>query len=266
MSQRTGKPETASEASIFAECTPRRRPKQTKLATAIRARPVVSVSAGGAAAVPARPRPGWALAARAAACWLPPTSWTTDALGALRSAAAEWWRSALSVAHELPEQSRGAQLKQFGLRVWKTRMLSGRVPGCGLEPAPRTLSPHNRLCTFYFFGIHRPGAADQRPPGARRGHGWKGPWRASRAKTKYKTPRVQAGGADAMQRFDVSQWRGAMARAVALAPPSVMSCAGVSFSLRPHPRPHYLYTIVGPFRASYHPKNSKNSAAASAAT
>ena len=26
-------------------------------------------------------------------------------------------------------------------------MRSGRVPGCGLEPAPRTLSPRNRVCT-----------------------------------------------------------------------------------------------------------------------
>ena len=34
-------------------------------------------------------------------------------------------------------------------------MRSGRVPGCGLEPAPRTLSPRNRVCTFYLSGIFR---------------------------------------------------------------------------------------------------------------
>ena len=125
----------------------------------------------GAAAVPARPRPGWALAARAAACWLPPTSWTTDALGALRSAAAERWRSALSVAHELPEQSRGAQLKQFGLRFWKRYALwqGTGVWARACAPNPKPPQP----------GVHI--LPVRHPPTQRSG---------------LKTPGVQAGGKD----------------------------------------------------------------------
>ena len=85
-------------------------------------------------------------------------------------------------------------------------MRSGRVPGCGLEPAPRTLSPRNRVCTFYLSGIRRQAQRTKDPRGASRGHGWKGPWRASQGQRQNKRPPGCKPGADAMQRVDVSPW------------------------------------------------------------
>ena len=131
----------------------------------------MAVTADGAAAVPARPRPGWALAARAArlaGCHRPAGRRMRSERSDLRllSGGAQlclWRMSCPSRAEARSSSSSGCAF------VWKRTMRSGRVPGCGLEPAPRTLSPRNRVCTFYLSGIRRPSAADQRPPGCKPG-------------------------------------------------------------------------------------------------
>ena len=82
-------------------------------------------------------------------------------------------------------------------QAWIVSEVGLRAPGCGLELAPRTLSPRNRVSIFYLSGIHpttRPAAADQEPRGATRGHGWKGPWLPSQGHVRNQmTPGVQAG-------------------------------------------------------------------------
>ena len=46
----------------------------------------------------------------------------------------------------MDKQSRGAPLNQFALRIRRMSSLAG-VPGRGLKPALRTLSPRDRVCT-----------------------------------------------------------------------------------------------------------------------
>ena len=70
--------------------------------------------------------------------------------------------------------------------------------GCELELAPRTLSPRNRVSTFYLFGIqrnHPTSRSGSRPPGVQPGGtDGKAPGVQARGKDEYKIPGVQAGG------------------------------------------------------------------------
>ena len=112
-------------------------------------------------------------------------------------------RSPRSTIRLLALRSGGARLKHLALLA---AGCTGKRAGCRLEPAPGTLSPRDRVCTFFLFGIRPfhhhttgPAEADQDPRGASRGHGRKDPWRASQGQRRAKTPGVQARGTDAMR-------------------------------------------------------------------
>ena len=81
-------------------------------------------------------------------------------------------------------------------QAWIVSEVGLRAPGCGLELAPRTLSPRNRVSIFYISGIHpttRPAAADQEPGVQPGGTDGKAPGFQARGVRNQMTPGVQAG-------------------------------------------------------------------------